>query len=113
VSRKRKPVAEIGAEDYRIVRHTHDVHEAADLMSTELREKHGCPGDGAGNYCDIPDPAGLATCRHEHHLGKAVQVWVRIVPALPNSYAAAEGLTFTYNGAKPHSPGAFRAVEFR
>ncbi len=42
-----------------------------------------------------------------------VPVWVRIVPALPNSYAAGEGLAYTFNPAEPHSRGAFRAVEFR
>lgn len=109
MSRKREPVAEIGAEDYRIVRHTHDVELAERLMRAELLRENGCPGDG-WNFCpDFQNP----DCPHDFRLGKPVQVWVRIVPALPNSYAAGEGLSYTFNPADPHSPGAFRAIEFR
>ena len=112
MSRKREPVAELGAEDYRIVKHTHDVELAARLMRAELLKADGCPGDirDGGGHCDDwrnPD------CPHPLNLGKPVQVWVRIVPALPNSYAAAEGMDYTFNPAEPGSPGAFRAVEFR
>lgn len=109
MSRKREPVAEIGAEDYRIVRHTHDVDLAEQLMRVEQLKQYGCPGDGF-NYCkDLWDPA----CPHPFRLGKAEQVWVRIVPALPNSYAESEGLKYTFNPAKPNERGAFKAVEFR
>ena len=105
----REPVAEIGAEDYFIVRHTHDVELATRLMRAELLEANGCPGE-EWTFCkDFHDPG----CPHDFRLGKPVQVWVRIVPALPNTYAAAEGLTATFNPAEPGSPGAFRAVEFQ
>lgn len=109
MTRKREPVAEICDEDYRIVRHTHDFELAAKLMRAEVLKADGCPGDGR-DYC--PDFRGEG-CPHLVRLGKPVPVWVRIVPALPNSYAAAEGLRYTFNPAPPHAPGAFRAVEFR
>jgi hypothetical protein len=106
---RRQPVAEIGAEDYRIVRHTHDVDLATRLMRAEELRAYGCPGDG-WNYCeDLRNP----DCPHARVFGKPVPVWVRIIPALPNSWAASEGLHYTYNPAKPHTRGAFKAVEFR
>jgi hypothetical protein len=111
MTKTRIPVAELGAEDYRIVRHTHDVDLATRLMRAEILKEHGCPGgDTWDDHC--PDFRG-DDCLHDVRLGKPVQVWVRIVPALPNSWAASEELDYTFNPAEPASRGAFRAVEFR
>lgn len=97
---KRQPVAEIGAEDYRIVRHTHDVELARKLMHAEIdrehRETYGEPWSGGSE-----------------DVGKPRQAWMRVVPCLPNSYGASEGWAFQYQDAEPHARGAFPAVVFR
>jgi hypothetical protein len=41
----REPVAEIGAEDYLIVKHTHDIDLARQLMTQALIEEAVWPGD--------------------------------------------------------------------
>lgn len=106
---RRQPVAEIGDEDYRIVRHTHDVDLATRLMRDRMVAELGCLRR------TFQDTLHTCTdeCLDEYDPGKPVPVWVRIVPALPNSWAASEGLHYTYNPAKPHTRGAFKAVEFR
>lgn len=92
------PVADIAAEDFRIVRHTHDIELATKLMQAELNQ------DCGQSYIDEFGPPKV---------GRPVQVWCRITPCLPNSYGAAEGWAFQYmTDAKPHSRGAFRAVVF-
>jgi hypothetical protein len=101
MTHKREPVAEIGAEDYLIVRHTHDVDLATRLMRAKLIEEYVREMGALADDDYAPDP------------GKGRPEWIRIVPALPNSYAAAEGWEFTYATAKPHSSGAFPAVVFR
>jgi hypothetical protein len=117
VSRKREPVAEIGAEDYYIVRHTHDVELARRLMAKAWMDADGCPA-----WDDWPARQQHTCTEHctdtalkywERRLANPRQVWVRCVPALPNSYAAAEGWAGTFDPAEPGSRGAFRAVEFR
>lgn len=116
--RKREPVAEIGAEDYRIVRHTHDVRRAAGLMRAALLDsyEYGCPE----GFCDLhrwdaAEARFVSTgrvCLHTHDLGKPVQVYVRVIAALPNSFAEAEGWAFEYRECEP-GRGAFPAVVFR
>jgi hypothetical protein len=108
---QRAPGAEVGAEDYRIVRHTHDVELATKLMRAALLAATGCPGDGLSpdGFCK---PLNNPDCPHPFALGNPQQEWIRIVPALPNSFAAFEGWKFTYSPAKPHSRGAFPAVVF-
>jgi hypothetical protein len=111
MSRKHEPVAEIGVEDYRIVRHTHDVELATKLMRSKLIAYYGCPGDGKSpdGFCrpfDSPD------CPHPHALGRPQLEWIRIVPALPGTFAESEGWKFTYQPTKPHARGAFPAVVF-
>lgn len=115
---KREAVAEVGAEGYFIVRHTHDVRRAAGLLRAELLRdsEYGCPRamcglyrwDGAARRMVLTD----AVCLHKWDIGKPRLEWVRILPALPNSYAAAEGWAFTYQPAEPHTRGAFPAVVF-
>jgi hypothetical protein len=97
MSKTREPVAEIGAEDYRIVRHTHDVELATELMQAELNRDYGqeC-------VAEFGEPA----------VGRPVQVWCRITPCLPNSFGASEGWSSAYTYAEPHSRGSFRAVVF-
>lgn len=105
---KRQPIAEVGAEGYRIVRHTHDVPRAVGLMRALLIEHDGC-GEGA---CGVWPKLRSVVCLHKRDVGKPVQEWIRIVPALPNSYAADEGWAFTYQPTRPHARGAFPAVVF-
>jgi hypothetical protein len=109
MSRKREPIAEIGCEDYRIVRHTHDVRLAAGLMRAKLLDEDGCPEMD----CDWGVWGKRKVCLHKRDLGGGEPLWVRIVPALPNSYAAAEGWKFTYQHTAPHAIGAFPAVVFQ
>lgn len=105
------PVAEFGAEYFRIVRHTHDVELATKLMGDKLLAD-GCPvyslADArAGIQHTCGDP-----CRAEIRIGTPHLVWCRIVPALPGSFAESEGWRFAYmTDAKP-GRGAFPAVVF-
>lgn len=93
MSRKPEPVAEIGVEDYRIVRHTHDVELAERLMRARLDEEYGPPKFGP------------------REVGMPRQVHVRIVPVLPGTYAEDMGWKFQYCECRP-SRGAFPAVVF-
>jgi hypothetical protein len=105
VSRKREPVAELGAEDYLIVKHTHDVDVARRLMTRELVEKNEFPGD----------PEGFTQARREYvakRLSRPKQTYVRVQGALPNSFAAAEGWRYAYHEYDQPGPGAFPAVVF-
>lgn len=119
VNRKREPVAEVGAEDYLIVRHTHDVRVAVGLMRAALLDdpEWGCPECLCDTHrWDAVTARFVRTdrvCLHKRDLGKPQPEWIRILPALPNSYAAAEGWAFSYQPAKPHSRGAFPAVVFQ
>jgi len=103
VSRKREPVAEIGAEDYRIVKYTHDVELASRLMLAKLQQERRdqywpstIPED------DLPTTAG-----------RPKQTYVRIQGALPNSYAEYEGWAWSYHEYDKPGRGAFPAVVFR
>ena len=89
-----EPIAEIGADDYRIVRHTHDVELATTLMRARLCGECGSPEFGP------------------RETGQPRLAWIRIVPCLPNSYGAAQDWAFEYRDAQPGSQGAFRAVVF-
>lgn len=111
MSRKREPVAEIGAEDYRIVKHTHDVEQAAKLIRAALLAEHGCPGDG--NFTDFCADDHDPHCPHRVTTGTPRQVYVRIQGALPNSYAAAEGWSYAYHEVSGPARGAFPAVVFQ
>lgn len=91
---RRAPKAVIGADDYLIVRHTHDVELARELMAAALQEE-GLPATGIARRLTRPQ------CRY-----------VRIVPALPNSYAAAEGWPYAYMEQDHPGRGAFPAVIF-
>jgi hypothetical protein len=92
VSRKREPVAEIGHENYRVVRHTHDIELAKKLMHAKISADLGSRYDG--------------------ELGEPRQVWMRITYCLPNSYGAGEGWRIEYReGARGR--GAFPAVVFQ
>lgn len=95
---KREPVAELGAEDYRIVKFTHDVELAEQLMRAELAREHSSP-----EWLDSNEEPSVGRPRLE---------WVRITPCLPNSYGAFEGWRFVYTYAKGPGRGAFPAVVF-
>lgn len=107
MSRRNDPVAEIGHEDYLVVRHTHDVTLAAQLMRAKLLAEDGCP------QWHAPEERHTCTgaCLPDAALGRAAQVHLRVVPCLPHSYGAAEGWEFEYQRAEP-GPGAFPAVVF-
>jgi hypothetical protein len=91
------------------VRHTHNVRLASRLMTARLFSEYGC----AEGTCDFgPRDQRRPVCLHKQRTGKAEQAWIRIVPALENTYAASEGWAFTYQHTRPHSRGAFRAVVF-
>ncbi len=93
MTRRREPVADLGDEDYRIVRHTHDVELAERLMRARLDEEYGPPASGS------------------RKVGTPQQVYVRIVPALPGTPAEDMGWKFEYRHSKP-GKGAFPAVVF-
>lgn len=98
---KRLPLAEVGDDGYLLVRHTHDVELARALMRSALSDSYWEPNEAAGK-------AAL-----EQRLIAPFQIWVRIVNALPNSFAAAEGWPYQYVEQKSPSRGAFPAVVFR
>jgi hypothetical protein len=89
---KREPVAELGADGYRIVRRTHDVELAEKLMRELLSQDTGEP--------------------YTWPLGKPEKTWIRIVPCLPGTLGHGEGWAFEYQQARAGSRGAFRAVIF-
>jgi hypothetical protein len=101
MSRKREPVAEIGADDYRIVRHTHDLDLAKRLMRAALIEEY------------VRDMGALADDDYSPDPGQGRQTWVRVQYALPGSYAEAEGWPYSYHEYNQPGRGAFKAVVFR
>jgi len=117
VTRKREPVAEIGAEDYRIVKHTHDIEVARRLMVKAMADEDGCPA-----WDDWPAQQHH-TCSEEcttfaleywaKRLNDPRQLYVRVQGALPNSYAAAEGWAYEYVEHDEPGRGRFKAVVFR
>ena len=117
MTRKREPVAEIGTEDYLIVKHTHDVELARQLMAAALIDENGCPAWDdwpARQHHTCTDECTAVAMKHwEQRLAKPQQVWVRVQGALPNSYAAAEGWSYCYWPSEQGRRGAFKAVEFR
>lgn len=81
-----------------IVRHTHDVELAAELLHDHLVR------DG---YYDSREVAA-----GRFPADKARQCWYRVTPCLPGSYGYDEGWAYQYLVAKPGGRGAFRAVEW-
>lgn len=92
---RREPVAELGAEDYRVVKHTHDVALAERLMREAVAKDRGL------ELHEVGTP------------GRPVAVWLRVQPCLPNSYGAGEGWSYAFHPTAAGARGAFRAVEFR
>lgn len=90
-------VHEVGEGGW-LVRFTGDVSQAADLLHAHLV---------AEKQCDDLTQARTRWPATEGRFG-----WKRVVPALPNSWAAAEGYAFYYQDAEPGARGAFRAVEW-
>jgi hypothetical protein len=118
MSRKPEPVAEIGADDYLIVRHTHDVQLATKLMRAKLAASwDGCPAWESSvttkgvDYVRLSHPC-TEKCLESINPGTPRQAWIRVIPCLDNSFGAAEGWEFEYRDAEPHSRGAFPAVVF-
>lgn len=111
MSRKREPVAVLGAEDYRIVKYTHDVELATRLMRDRLVAEYGCPRYGAPEGCKDFAP-GPTKCPHDVSVGRPRQTYVRIQGALPGSYAESEGWSYAYHEYVDPGRGAFPAVVF-
>ena len=116
MSRKRAPLAEIGADDYRIVRHTHDIDLARRLMAKAMVDEDGCPAwddwPARQQHTCTDECLDVAMKYWAKRLADPRQVYIRIHAALPNSYAEAEGWAFTYQECE-RGPGAFPAVVFR
>lgn len=112
MTRKREPVAELGYEDFRIVRHTHDVELADRLMRDKILAEEGCQQQYMAAMAGTPHTCS-DECRALVVVGKPVQVWARVAPCLPGSYGDSDGWAYTFHYANGPGPGAFRAVEFR
>lgn len=91
---RRDPEAVVGADDYLIVTHTHEIELATFLMRGELTM------------------LGRGTDSIARRLARPVTRYVRKVPALPNSYAAAEGWPYAFIEQEHPASGAFPAVIF-
>lgn len=102
----REPVAEIGDDDYRVVRHTHDVGDAETL----LRAKLGCHSEIG---CCESEGCYTTGCTGVVDVGTPKLVWLRIVPCPPRSVGAAMGWKFHYWECDRPGRGAFPAVVFR
>jgi hypothetical protein len=115
MSRKREPVAEIGEDDYRIVRHTHDIELASHLMRAKISEDE-CPRytmeDLQARRAHVCTQECEDAIQSSVDPGKAKQVYVRILGAIPGSLAEAEGWAFQYYECE-RGRGAFPAVVFR
>lgn len=99
MSRKREPVAVICGDDYLIVKHTHDVEQARELMAAALKV------DWYGPHADVDE-------RIARRLSRPHVTYARIINALPNSYAEAEGWSCVFQEQDVPSRGAFPAVVF-
>lgn len=98
MSTPRKPVAEPLAEGGVLVKHTHDVHVAADLAGALV----------AWQYYEEFGEVYLRKVRWQ----RARPIWCRILGILPGSLGAAEGWAWEYCTTNGPGRGAFRAVEF-
>lgn len=96
---KREPVAEIGVDDYRIVRHTHDIELAKRLMLAEVRREYRAECGEDPDY-ELED------------VGTPRQRWMRIVPCLPGTIGHTDGWRFEYQDADGPGRGVFPAVVF-
>jgi hypothetical protein len=117
VTRKRTPEAVIGAEEYLIVKHTHDIDLARRLMEAALVKAYGCPVRDnwpvqQKHACD--DECAVAAMKHwALRLAGPKPIHVRVQGALPNSYAADEGWSYTFVEVDKPGRGAFKAVVFK
>ncbi|GAA0897833.1 hypothetical protein [Pseudonocardia zijingensis] len=97
--RKRQPEAMYLDGGSVLVKHTHDV-ELADRLAREAIVEHELFGEATdeerAEIC-LPDP---------------LQRWVRIINALPGSYAEAEGWGWECRRDQPGRRGVFPAVEY-
>jgi hypothetical protein len=100
VARRRELVAEIGDDDYLIVKYTHDVTLALNLMAAKLKSEWW-------------DPPADVDERIARRLGLPVLRWVRCLGPLPGSHAEWEGWAYAFHEHDAPSRGAFPAVVFR
>lgn len=104
---KREPFADVCGDGYRVVRHTHDVELARELLRVAELKQYGCPGGADFSFCtDLNDP----NCPHLTIRGEGKQVYVRIITTLPGSPVGDE-FAYLYQECEPKR-GAFPAVVF-
>lgn len=103
----REPMADVCDDGYRIVRHTHDVELARELMRAAEIRQYGCPGGADFGFCaDLNNP----DCPHLTIRGEGRQVYVRIITTLPGMPADGH-FGYIYKECEPKR-GAFKAVVF-
>lgn len=104
--RKREPVAEIGAEDYLIVKYTHDIDLARELMTQALVEEAAWPGD----------PYSVVVARRERiaqRLARPKATWVQAQPVLLDIAVTEQSWQATYHCSYDQpGPSVFPAVMF-
>lgn len=101
----RDPQAYIGVDNYQVVKFTHDIELATRLMRDAILDEFGC----WTLHCTA---TSMAPCEHPQRIGRPVQVWLRTVHCLPNSYGAGEGWDWQHVHAKGRGRGAYPAVVF-
>lgn len=101
----REPKAVIGEDDYLIVLFTHDLEIARKVMREELLK-------GDDTATDDEDYLRERNAYIDGRLDRASARYVRRMPALPNSYAAAEGWSHSFEEYDQPGKGAMKAVVF-
>ena len=98
MTKKRKPEALMTADGAWLVKHTHDIDLAAQLVRAAIVE--GYYADCGAVYLRKPDA------------GQGRAIWCWIGGPLPGSLAQAEGWAWQYHYADAPRRGVFPAVEF-
>ena len=111
MSRKREPYADVCEDGYRIVRHTHDVELAREMLRVAELKAYGCPGGSDFAFCEnVSDPG--PNCPHLTIRSAGRPIYTRITRVLPNSPLSDE-YAYLYKECAGPGRGAFKAVEFR
>lgn len=97
IATKRTPEVHYVMDDGWLVRHTHDVDLAANMVRHHLVRNERWTADAA---------------RTSITTDRAKVRWYRVTPCLPGSYGDSEGWAYQYTVAEPGGRGAFRAVEW-
>ena len=107
MSPKHEPYADVCEDGYRIVRHTHDVEMARELLRIAELKAYGCPGGRKFEMCeDLRNP----DCPHLTIRGAGRQVYVRIIQVFADN-PLSDDFAYLYKECN-RSRGAFPAVVF-